>query len=131
MIHRWPVRVYYEDTDLVGIVYYANYLRFFERGRTEMLREVGVDQSALKADQGLVFAVRRIGVEYLSPARFDDALDVVTEIATCRRASLEMYQRVERAGSVLATAEVTIACLDGAGRPVRLPVTVRQMFGLG
>ena len=76
-MHRFPVRVYYEDTDFGGVVYYANYLRFLERGRTEALRDLGVDQVALK-ERGIVFVVRRANVEFLAPARFDDALDVRT-----------------------------------------------------
>ena len=75
MTHRFPVRVYYEDTDLAGIVYYANYLKFIERARTEWVRSLGIDQTRLKAEAGIVFAVRRVEADYLAPARFDDLLD--------------------------------------------------------
>ena len=78
MSHRLTLRVYYEDTDLAGIVYYANYLKYIERGRTEYVREAGIDQVRLKADEGIVFAVRRIEADYSAPAKFDDLLDVVT-----------------------------------------------------
>ncbi len=78
MAHHFQLRVYYEDTDLAGIVYYANYLRFIERARSEWIRTLGIDQKALKADEGIVFAVRRIEADYLSPAHFDDELDVLT-----------------------------------------------------
>lgn len=121
MTHRLSLRVYYEDTDLAGIVYYANYLKFIERGRSEWLRELGVDQVALKQRDGLVFAVRRIGADYLRPARFDDLLEVTTRLAEARAARISLVQEVRRGDEVLFTATVTIACLDAQGRPVRLP----------
>ena len=126
MTHRLDIRVYYEDTDLAGIVYYANYLKFIERGRTEALRDLGVDQSALKQQQGLVFVVRRVAVDYLRPARFDDLLTVTTVIAQMKRASLVMGQNVLRGGETLIRAEVGIACMSDTGRPARLPVGVVQ-----
>lgn len=126
MTHRHPVRVYYEDVDLAGIVYYANYLRFYERGRSEALRAAGVDQTALKGE-GLVFVVVRIEVDYLSPARFDDLLTVETETDALKAATVEMTQRVLRAadGALLNRARVRVACMDLAGRPQRLPAPVR------
>lgn len=120
MTHRLPLRVYYEDTDLAGIVYYANYLKFIERARSEWLRELGVDQAALKR-QGRVFAVRRIEADYLRPALYDDLLTVETALSAPGRARLVLEQRVLRGGETLFSARVTIACLDAAGRPVRLP----------
>lgn len=128
MTHRLSLRVYYEDTDLAGIVYYANYLKFIERGRSEWLRELGVDQVALKQRDGLVFAVRRIGADYLRPARFDDLLEVTTRLADARAARISLVQEVRRGDEVLFTATVTIACLDAQGRPVRLPPAL--MFAL-
>lgn len=127
-MHTIRVRVYYEDTDMAGVVYYANYLRFIERGRSEALREVGVDQSALK-DSGLVFVVRRLVADYHAPARYDDLLDVETRIARLRGASVEMAQRVTRDGALLFEAEVLVACMDAAGRPQRLPEAVRAALG--
>lgn len=120
-MHSLPVRVYYEDTDLAGIVYYANYLRFIERGRSEWLRTLGVDQAAMKAEDGHVFAVRRIEADYLRPARFDDLLHVETRLAALTAGRVVMDQTVRRDGTALFSARVTVACLDGAGRPVRLP----------
>lgn len=120
MTHRLPLRVYYEDTDLAGIVYYANYLKFIERARSEWLRELGVDQAALK-QQGRVFAVRRIEADYLRPALYDDLLTVETALSEPGRARLVLEQRVLRGDETLFSARVTIACLDAAGRPVRLP----------
>ena len=112
---------YYEDTDLAGIVYYANYLKFIERGRSEWLRALGVDQLRLKADSGHVFAVRRIEADYLRPARFDDLLTVETALVQRTAARIVVDQTVRRGDEALFAARVTLACLDGAGRPVRLP----------
>ncbi len=129
MTHRLTIRVYYEDTDLAGVVYYANYLRFIERGRTEALRDLGVDQAALKRDRGLVFVVRRLTVDYLAPAVFDDVLEVRTRVTRLRGASLEMAQEVWRGTDCLSRAAVTVACIDSAGRPQRLPGDVRDRLG--
>lgn len=126
MTHIFPVRVYYEDTDLAGIVYYANYLKFIERGRSEWLRDLGVDQGALKDKAGVVFAVRRVEADYLRPAKFDDALQVVTLLAEAKPARLVVDQRVLRGDQMLFAARVTIACLDMRGRPVRVPAQVTQ-----
>lgn len=120
------VRVYYEDTDLAGIVYYANYLKYIERGRTEYLRARGVDQRALRARTGLVFAVRRVVADYLRPALMDDLLTVETRLGQVRGARLEMAQEVRRGEEILFTAEVTIACLDSTGRPARVPSVLRD-----
>ncbi len=127
-VHRLPVRVYYEDTDLAGVVYYANYLRFIERGRSEFLRAAGIDQAALKRDEGAAFVVRRLTADYLAPARFDDLLEVTTGIAALRGASVEMAQQVRRGGDVLFSARVTVACIGADGRPRRLPEPLRRAF---
>ena len=129
MTHRFPIRVYYEDTDLAGIVYYANYLKFIERARTEWVRTLGIDQSRLKQDAGVVFAVRRLEAEYLSPARFDDLLEVDTELLETTAARIVLAQRVRRGGTVLFEAVVTLAALTGAGRPARLPAEFRRALG--
>jgi len=129
MTHRFPIRVYYEDTDLAGIVYYANYLKFIERARTEWVRTLGIDQSRLKQDAGVVFAVRRLEAEYLSPARFDDLLEVETELLETTAARIVLAQRVRRGGTVLFEAVVTLAALTGAGRPARLPTEFRRALG--
>lgn len=124
-MHRLTLRVYYEDTDLAGIVYYANYLKFIERGRSEWLRELGVDQVALKA-QGVVFAVRRIAADYLLPARFDDVLVVETQLHSASGARVVMDQRVMRDGQPLFAAQVTLVAIGAEGRPVRLPAGLAQ-----
>ena len=122
-MHSFPIRVYYEDTDLAGIVYYANYLKFIERARSEWLRELGVDQSRLKAG-GLVFAVRHIEADYLSPARFDDLLAVETGLHILGPARITLDQRVLRGDRLLFAARVTVVCVAENGRPARIPADV-------
>ncbi|NRA99570.1 MAG: tol-pal system-associated acyl-CoA thioesterase [Rhodobacteraceae bacterium] len=124
--HIWPVRVYYEDTDLAGIVYYANYLKFIERARTEYVREMGVDQTRLKSEQGVVFAVRRVEADYLTPAHFDDRLNVETTVVETTPARLVMKQDVKRGDTLCFTAVVTIFALTAEGRPTRLPADIRR-----
>jgi len=126
MSHRLTLRVYYEDTDLAGIVYYANYLKYIERGRTEYVREAGIDQVRLKANEGIVFAVRRIEADYIAPAKFDDLLDVVTQVESMTGARIIMHQGIERAGEVVFEALVTLVALSENGRPARLPAEIRQ-----
>ncbi len=127
--HRFTLRVYYEDTDLAGIVYYANYLKFIERARTEWVRGLGIDQGRLKAAAGVVFAVRRVAADYLSPARFDDVLAVETVARSCSGARVVLEQRVLRGDEVLFAAEVTLVALTAEGRPTRLPEAVRAAMG--
>lgn len=126
MSHRFSCRVYYEDTDLAGIVYYANYLKFIERARTEWVRGLGIDQARLKDEAGIVFAVRRVVADYLSPARFDDELIVETDLVSLTVARIVLRQIVRRGPERLFEAEVTLVALSGAGRPARLPADVRR-----
>ena len=118
--HTFPVRVYYEDTDLAGIVYYANYLKFIERGRSEWVHARGLDQSRLKAEQGIVFAVRRIEADYLSPARFDDELTVETVLDGLTGARIHLRQQVRRGEEVLFSALVMLVALREDGSPARI-----------
>jgi len=126
MTHRLSIRVYYEDTDLAGIVYYANYLKFIERARTEWVRGLGVDQGRLKAEQGIVFAVRRVEADYIRPAVFDDELVVQTSVESMTAARLVLKQDVMRDGEVLFASIVTLVALGPDGRPVRLPDILRR-----
>ncbi|MBY6156377.1 tol-pal system-associated acyl-CoA thioesterase [Pseudooceanicola nitratireducens] len=128
MAHHFQLRVYYEDTDLAGIVYYANYLRFIERARSEWIRTLGIDQKALKADEGIVFAVRRIEADYLSPAHFDDELDVLTTTEAVTGARIVLKQEVQRAGETLFVAQVTIVAIAETGHPARLPANIRLLM---
>jgi acyl-CoA thioester hydrolase len=121
----WPVRVYWEDTDAGGIVYYANYLKFMERARTELLRSFGIHQSRLATEQGIIFAIVSVNLDYKSPARLDDLLMVTCEVATEGRASFSFQQSIWRervGGELLTTGGTRVACLDHASlRPRRLP----------
>ncbi len=128
MTHEFHLRVYYEDTDLAGIVYYANYLKFIERGRTEWVRSLGVDQSVLKERHGIVFAVRRVEADYLRPARFDDELVVNTALTSATGARIVLRQQVTRDGEVLFDAAVTLVALSDAGTVARLPADIRRVF---
>jgi acyl-CoA thioester hydrolase len=125
MTHRFPVRVYYEDTDLAGIVYYANYLKFIERARSEWVRDLGIDQVQMKQD-GLVFAVRRVEADYHSPARYDDELVVETTMQTGSGVRLVVRQDVKRGEELLFSALVTIICMTAQGAVARLPAVIRQ-----
>jgi len=125
MAHQFDLRVYYEDTDFGGIVYYANYLKFIERARSEWVRELGIDQIALKDQQKIVFAVRRVEADYLAPARFEDELTVFTRVLSSSPARLKLSQIVRRGEVKLFEAIVTLVALGPSGAPVRLPEPLR------
>lgn len=133
----WPVRVYYEDTDSGGVVYYANYLKFMERARTEWLRARGVEQDKLAVEQGVIFAVRSAQVDYLKPGRFNQQLSVSVGVVETGKASLTFEQEVivkenrqtggGQCGEVLCRGRIKIACLDAKTmRPRAIPETIRQ-----
>jgi len=125
MTHRFQLRVYHEDTDLAGIVYYANYLKFVERARTEWARELGIDQAELRERDGIVLVVRRIEADYLVPARFDDELSVETASTAVTKARIVLQQDILRGRTLLFSASVTLAALTRDGRPARLPAVLR------
>ena len=126
--HRFPVRVYFEDTDLSGIVYHANYLRFMERARSDMLRLAGVDQrAAFEAGEG-AYAVADLRIRYVAPARLDDDLLVTTRLVQVRAASVVIHQRVSRGGETLTEAQVTAALVAPNGRPRRQPAAWVETF---
>lgn len=127
MTHSITLRVYYEDTDLAGIVYYANYLKFIERARSEWVRSLGIDQTRLKAEDGIVFAVRRVEADYLSPARFDDLLEVTTGLVLLGGARLVLDQEVRRGAETLFRAQVTLVALGPQGA-TRLPANLRHIM---
>jgi len=121
----WPVRVYYEDTDAGGVVFYANYLKFMERARTEWLRSLGFQQTRLAEEQGVVFAVRRVRLDFLRPARLDDRLEVSARLSESRRAGMTIEQEVRCGEEVLCRGEVEIVCVDAQRfRPRAIPTTV-------
>ncbi len=120
MTHRLPIRVYYEDTDFSGNVYHAAYLHFFERGRTEFLRDLGVHHSELIED-GIAFAVRSMSIEFLAAAHIDDELQVETSMAEMTPVRLTLRQSIRRGGSLITTADVLIVAIKVAGGVARLP----------
>ncbi len=128
-MHEYTLRVYYEDTDLAGIVYYANYLKFIERARTEWVRGLGVDQAALRREAGIVFAVRRVEADYLRPAVFDDALTVRTALVELGGARIVLDQDIWRGDERLFAARVVLVCLGAAGGAVRMPAGLRAQLG--
>ena len=123
--HSFPLRVYYEDTDAAGMVYHANYLKFAERGRSEMLRSLGFPHRKLAAEDGVGFAVRRCAIDYLAPARLEDALTVVTALTHIGAATLSARQQIRREGELLADIDILVACVGRDGRPRRLPSALR------
>ena len=128
---QWPVRVYYEDTDAGGVVFYANYLKYFERARTEWLRALDVQQQSLSRSDGIVFVVKSSNIDYLAPARLDDELTITVSITRLGRASVEFLQQAWRingaARSLLTTAQVKVVCVENQGfRPCPIPEHVLQ-----
>jgi acyl-CoA thioester hydrolase len=124
-----PVRVYYEDTDAGGIVYYANYLKFIERARTEALLALGFRQTELRDRLGVLFAVRAVSVDYLAPARLEDQLVVTATVTALGGSRIEMVQDVLRDGVALAKCRVTLVCIGTDARPARIPAEVRDALG--
>jgi acyl-CoA thioester hydrolase len=132
--HVYPARVYYEDTDAAGIVYYANYLKFAERARTELMRCLGTEHRSLMREAGIAFAVRSCNAEYIRPARLDDPILVRTEIRELRGASMRAAQTVARRESdgtetILVELAIRLVCMDGNLKPARLPGLVRTALG--
>jgi acyl-CoA thioester hydrolase len=126
--HVWPIRVYYEDTDAGGVVYYANYLKFAERARTEMLRGDGVDHPTLASQYGVQVVVKSCMVDFIGPARLDDALEVRSSVATLGGASFTLRQEIFRGDTLLVTTDVRLACVDMTMRPARLPKMLQQIL---
>ncbi|OQK18094.1 4-hydroxybenzoyl-CoA thioesterase [Methyloprofundus sedimenti] len=126
-IFIWPVRVYYEDTDAGGVVFYANYLKFYERARTEMLRAMGFEQDELITHEAVIFVVRSVQVEYLKPARFNEMLNVSAALCKVKSASLTFEQTITRNDEILNTASIRIGCLDSDTlRPKLIPDALKQ-----
>ena len=126
--HHQRVRVYYEDTDFTGIVYHANYLRYMERARSDMLRLAGIDQRGVHEAGGGAYAVSALAIRYKRPARLDDALVVVTRLTQIRAASVDIHQRVMRGAEILSDADVTAALVAASGRPTRQPAAWIEAF---
>jgi len=127
--YTFPIRIYYEDTDAGGIVYHANYLKFAERGRTELLRTLGYDHKKVLAEHNLILVVRHIEIEYRAPARLDDLLEVRTEALSIGNTSIGLKQAVYREDKLLADLKVTVVAINPQGKALRLPPQLRQIFG--
>ncbi len=127
-MHLFPVRVFYEDTDMGGIVYYANYLKFIERARSDWVRTLGIDQNALR-EAGTIFAVRGVAAEWLAPAVFDDELQVRSTPVSATGARVALDQEVWRGDQRLFAARVTLVAIGPGGRPARMPAALREAFG--
>jgi acyl-CoA thioester hydrolase len=126
-VFAWPVRVYYEDTDAAGLVYYANYLKYLERARTEFLRSLGFEQDVLRQAYGVVFVVRRLAIDYLAAANFNEMLSATVQIQRTRRVSMDFLQTVTRGDELCCTADVQVACLNlAARRPCAIPRAITE-----
>ena len=128
-VHLFRVRIYYEDTDSSGLVYHANYLRFAERARTEMLRDFGLVHPALLARHGVAFVVRHLAADFRAPARLDDLLVVETRIKSQRGASVDLRQSIVGNGIDLVEIRLKLACITRDGRPTRVPAALNEIFG--
>lgn len=129
LAHQWPVRIYYEDTDAGGVVFYANYLKFMERGRTEWLRDLSIGQQELALTQGVVFVVSQLDMQYKIPARLDDALTIETLVTYAGRASINFAQRIRRAHDTLAHGNIRVGCVDvHSMKPTALPLNVCDLI---
>lgn len=129
MEHKIPIRIYYEDTDAGGVVYHSNFIKFAERGRTELLRFMGFENKSLRDNQGVIFVVRHINADYLKPAFLDDLLNLQTIVTELKNTSLVMKQSIYRNDDLIFTADVTVVCIDaGSLKPVRIPDGLRGGF---
>lgn len=129
--NKFSYRIYYEDTDAGAVVYYANYLKFFERARTDFLRSLGISQSELATKENLVFVVRKCAVEYLSPAKLDDEILVDVEIEEVKNASILMKQKITKSEKILSTLEVEIVCVDSDNfKPKKIPENLKLLFNV-
>ena len=126
--HSMNIRVYYEDTDLAGVVYYANYLRFIERARSEWIRDLGIDQIKMRDEEEAIFVVTKIKADYLSPAHFDDILTVDTKIKVVSPVRAYFYQNIFREEKVIFKAEVCVTCTSNSGKVLRLPEKIKILM---
>ncbi|MFL2805692.1 MAG: YbgC/FadM family acyl-CoA thioesterase [Paracoccaceae bacterium] len=126
MSKKFETRVYHEDTDFIGIVYYANYFKFIERARSEAIREVGIDQYNLKLEHGIFFVVSKLKAKFVQAAKFNDLLFTETDLLYIKSASLGLEQRIFRNENLIFTAEIKLACINQTGRPVKLPSEVKR-----
>ncbi len=126
--HVFPVRIYYEDTDHGGVVYYANYLKYMERARTEFLRDLSLELDSLESTSNVLFAVTEVHVHYRNPARFNDALMVESQLMEAHAARLAFRQNIYRKNKVMIEGDIHLACIDRSGRPKRIPDDVMRVL---
>ena len=128
--HNFSVRVYFEDTDAGGVVYHTSFLRFAERARTELLRSLGISHQSLEEKEGIIIVVRSCNTEYIKPARLDDILEITSEKITPEATGLQFSQTIRRGREILVTVGVRLVCVNKRGRPVRLPLRIRENVGI-
>lgn len=128
IVHDFPVRIYYDDTDAGGVVYHANYLKFTERARSEYLRALGYENSALRKDFGIIIVVKNIEAEYFSPARLDDFLTIQTRLLSVKNTSFVMEQKAIRHDVCIFTMTVVLVCINEDGKPTKIPEPVKESF---
>lgn len=128
--HNFSVRVYFEDTDAGGVVYHTSFLRFAERARTELLRSLGISHQSLEEKEGIIIAVRSCNAEYVKPARLDDMLEITSENIIPEATGLKFSQTIRRGGEILVSVGVRLVCVNKRGRPVRLPLRIRENLGI-
>lgn len=129
VVFSWPVRVYWEDTDAGGVVFYANYLKFFERARTEWLRSVGIEQGALRETSGAMFVVADVQLRYIASAKLDDALRITVQVVDTGAASMVLAQQAWRGEQLLCEGRIRVGCVDAQSlRPQRMPMVVRSVL---
>lgn len=129
VVFSWPVRVYWEDTDAGGVVFYANYLKFFERARTEWLRSVGIEQGALRETSGAMFVVADVQLRYIASAKLDDALRITVQVVDTGAASMVLAQQAWRGEQLLCEGRIRVGCVDAQSlRPQRMPMAVRSVL---
>jgi acyl-CoA thioester hydrolase len=132
MLNNFSYRIYYEDTDAGGVVYYANYLKFFERARTDFLRARNISQSELSEKENLLFVVRKCEIEYLVSAKLDDLIEVSVEVKNISAASILMYQEIKKSSQLLSRLNVEIVCIDSVSfKPKKIPLNIKASFEKG
>jgi acyl-CoA thioester hydrolase len=128
IVHDFPVRIYYDDTDAGGVVYYANYLKFAERARTEYMRSLGFENSKIRQDFGIIIVVKSVEADYLSPARLDDFLTIQTRLISVKNTSFVMEQKATRNDVCIFSMKIVLVCVNEDGRPSKIPEAVKTAF---
>lgn len=128
ILHDFPVRIYYDDTDAGGVVYHANYLKLCERARTEFLRSMGFENTRIREDHGIIIVVKSLEAEYLSPSRLDDLLTIQTRLLSVKNTSFVMEQKAIRNNACIFSMNIVLVCVNEQGRPTKIPDAVKESF---